>query len=320
MVAKEKYYVAVQTLYLPDWETRLNYLRDWYKHRKVVVANPRTGRAIIAVVADSGPAYWTGKHFGGSPEVMNYLESKDGRQKGPVILFFVDDPEDKVPLGPLEYNLEQNPLLLAAQKSYVKVFYSQLYFEHDGAKKCNILPAQRDRYTKDCESMSKIFYDHLVIREEIDFELNRFQIDPEEQEELINLIDQTLHHHILNIILNHLPKEKHPEFITRLHADPNDGTLIDYLKTHAHPEIEAEIRKQAVKIKKEILADLKKSSRRTKVLAFFRSRELVITETEDNAMANPASSGSVSVPTVPALWRQSEFPERYRSGQKTNFP
>jgi hypothetical protein len=116
LIAKEKYYVAVQTLYLPDWETRLSYLRDWYKFRKVVVANPRTGRAIVAVVADSGPAYWTGKHFGGSPEVMNYLESKDGRQKGPVILFFVDDPEDKVPLGPLEYNLEQDPLLLTAKE------------------------------------------------------------------------------------------------------------------------------------------------------------------------------------------------------------
>jgi hypothetical protein len=115
LISKEKYYVAVQTLYLPDWQTRLSYLRDWYKYRKVIVANPRTGRAVVAVVADSGPAYWTGKHFGGSPEVMNYLESKDGGQKGPVILFFVDDPEDKVPLGPLEYNLEQSPLLLAAQ-------------------------------------------------------------------------------------------------------------------------------------------------------------------------------------------------------------
>jgi hypothetical protein len=111
LITKEKYYIAVQTLYLPDWHARLSYLRDWYKYRKVIVANPRTGRAIIAVVADSGPAYWTGKHFGGSPEVMQYLESKDGHQKGPVVLFFIDDPEDKIPLGPLEYNLEQPALL-----------------------------------------------------------------------------------------------------------------------------------------------------------------------------------------------------------------
>ncbi len=109
---KEKYYVAVQTLYLPDWTTRLAYLRDWYKYRKVVVVNPVNGKLIVAVVADSGPASWTGKHFGGSPEVMAYLNLNVGMQKGPVVLFFVDDPADQIPLGPVEYNLEK-PLLLS---------------------------------------------------------------------------------------------------------------------------------------------------------------------------------------------------------------
>jgi hypothetical protein len=115
LIQKEKYYVAVQTLYLPDWTTRLAYLRDWYKFRKVVVVNPKNGHAVVAVIADSGPAAWTGKQFGGSPEVMDYLRSKDGRQRGPVILFFVDDPDNQVPLGPLEYNLEAGPPLLTAQ-------------------------------------------------------------------------------------------------------------------------------------------------------------------------------------------------------------
>jgi hypothetical protein len=114
-IQMEKYYVAVQTLYLPDWEARLPYLRDWYKHRKVLVVNPKNGRSVVAVIADSGPASWTGKHFGGSPEVMDYLRMKDGRQKGPVVLFFVDDPSDTVPIGPLEYNLERGePLLLSS--------------------------------------------------------------------------------------------------------------------------------------------------------------------------------------------------------------
>ncbi len=110
---KEKYYVAVQTLYLPDWHERLKYLVQWYKHRKVVVANPVNGKAIIAVVADAGPAQWTGKHFGGSPEVMAYLGLNVGMQKGPVVLYFVDDPDNQVPLGPLEYNLEKEGKFLA---------------------------------------------------------------------------------------------------------------------------------------------------------------------------------------------------------------
>ena len=102
-ILREKYYVAVQTLYLPDWEERLPYLRDWYKYRKVLVLNPKSGQAVVAVVADSGPAAWTGKQFGGSPEVMYELGYHKGPRKGPVLLFFVDDPENKVPLGPVEY-------------------------------------------------------------------------------------------------------------------------------------------------------------------------------------------------------------------------
>lgn len=113
LVQEEKYYVAVQTLYLPDWQKRLKFLVQWYKHRKVVVVNPLNGKSIVAVVADAGPAKWTGKHFGGSPEVMAYLELNVGMQKGPVILYFVDDPDNKVSLGPLEYNLEGNPKTLA---------------------------------------------------------------------------------------------------------------------------------------------------------------------------------------------------------------
>lgn len=113
LILKEKYYVAVQTLYLPDWISRFRYLRDWYKYRKVVVTNPVNGKTIVAVVADSGPAFWTGKHFGGSPEVMAYLGLNVGMQKGPVVLYFVDDSEDNVPLGPLEYNLASRPSLLA---------------------------------------------------------------------------------------------------------------------------------------------------------------------------------------------------------------
>ncbi len=111
LIEKEKWYVAVQTLYLPDWGTRLPYLRDWWKYRKVLVVNPKNGKTVVADVADAGPSKFTGKHFGGSPEVMAYLESKDGAQKGPVILFFVDDPNNEIPLGPVEYNVKMGTKL-----------------------------------------------------------------------------------------------------------------------------------------------------------------------------------------------------------------
>jgi hypothetical protein len=99
----EKWYAVVQTLYLPDWSTRQPYLQNWYKYRKVLIVNTVNGNAVVADVADSGPAAWTGKSFGGSPEVMDYLGGPSYK-KGAVVIFFVDDPENKVPLGPVEYN------------------------------------------------------------------------------------------------------------------------------------------------------------------------------------------------------------------------
>jgi hypothetical protein len=100
-IQREKYYVAVQTLYLPDWNHNYKTLKEWYKWRKVLVVNPTTGKSIIAVVGDAGPAAWTGKHFGGSPEVMDYLQPYKDKNNGKVVVFFVDDPQNTIALGPV---------------------------------------------------------------------------------------------------------------------------------------------------------------------------------------------------------------------------
>lgn len=102
LAANEKWYAVVQTLYLPDWGTRQPYLKNWYKYRKVMIINVDNGNAVVCDIADSGPAAWTGKSFGGSPEVMDYLGGMKYK-KGKVIVLFVDDPENKIPLGPVDY-------------------------------------------------------------------------------------------------------------------------------------------------------------------------------------------------------------------------
>lgn len=111
---KEKYYVAVQTLYLPNWNTDYKTLKEWYKHRKVLVVNPSNGKSVVAVIADAGPAAWTGKQFGGSPKVMEQLALNTGRQKGAVILFFVDDQQNSIALGPI--HPQQGAYLASARK------------------------------------------------------------------------------------------------------------------------------------------------------------------------------------------------------------
>lgn len=99
---RERYYIAVQTFLAPGFAERVGEYRDFFKFRKMLVVNPKTGQAVVTVIGDAGPAAWTGKHLGGSPEVMHYLGLAGGPRKGPVLYFFIDDPEDKIPLGPIQ--------------------------------------------------------------------------------------------------------------------------------------------------------------------------------------------------------------------------
>jgi len=71
---REKYYIAVQTFLSKDFNSKFAEYRNFYKYRKMLVVNPNNGLAIVVDIADAGPAEWTGKHLGGSPEVMHYLE------------------------------------------------------------------------------------------------------------------------------------------------------------------------------------------------------------------------------------------------------
>ena len=66
----------------------------------MVAINPANGKAVVAVVGDAGPALWVGKQFGGSPEVIKEGQVWSKEARGRVILYFINDPENKVPLGP----------------------------------------------------------------------------------------------------------------------------------------------------------------------------------------------------------------------------
>jgi hypothetical protein len=101
-INREKYYIAVQTFLAPGFDSNTKAYTDFFKYRKMLVVNPQNGKAIVADIADAGPSPWTGKQLGGSPAVMNYLERVDGAQKGPVLYFFIDDPNDTIPLGPVQ--------------------------------------------------------------------------------------------------------------------------------------------------------------------------------------------------------------------------
>ncbi|MDO8503576.1 MAG: hypothetical protein Q7S60_02705 [bacterium] len=109
--------------------------------------------------------------------------------------------------------------------------------------------------------MSKIFYDRFIILEEIEVELDNLGLEAEERQELDQLIDEMIHHRVLDRILTHLPKEHHIEFLERFHKAPYDESLIDYLNEKVERSVEEHVREEIGQLKKEILEDVKSSKK-----------------------------------------------------------
>lgn len=110
-VEREKWYIAAPTFLAPGFMDNVKAHYEWFKYRKMLVLNPKTGRSVVVDIGDAGPAQWTGKHLGGSPEVMMALGLHTGSRKGGVLYFFVEDADNKIPFGPVkagDYNLMTN--------------------------------------------------------------------------------------------------------------------------------------------------------------------------------------------------------------------
>ena len=98
---RERYYIAVQTFLAPGFSENVREYNNFFKFRKMITINPQTGQAVVVVIGDAGPGVSTRKHLGGSPEVMHFLGIAKGPRKGPILYYFIDDPEDEIPLGPV---------------------------------------------------------------------------------------------------------------------------------------------------------------------------------------------------------------------------
>jgi len=107
----------------------------------------------------------------------------------------------------------------------------------------------------------QIFYEHLINTEEITLTLEGDCLDKVEKEELIGLIDQTLHQQTLEVILDHLPKEFHENFLKMFSKNPYNPHLLAFIKEKVTIDIEKEISEKASKTKKEMLLDIKKSQK-----------------------------------------------------------
>src|SRR3989338_7273636 len=107
--------------------------------------------------------------------------------------------------------------------------------------------------------MSKLFYDHLIVIEEIITVLDGHDVSDEGKKELLETIDETMHHHIFDTILTHLPKKHHETFLEKVTREPHNESILSFLKEKTTVDIEDEIKKAAKQLKQKIRDEIKKS-------------------------------------------------------------
>jgi len=104
--------------------------------------------------------------------------------------------------------------------------------------------------------MSKIFYDHLIILEEVEAEIKDMAETSEEREELWQLVDEIIHHRVLGCIFGCLPEEHHHHFLTLFHKTPYDCELIHFVNELTEMDIEDVISGELNELQKELLLEM----------------------------------------------------------------
>ena len=106
--------------------------------------------------------------------------------------------------------------------------------------------------------MAKLFYDHLIVIEEIEILLDGQGLSGAEKKELLATIDEIFHHEILDTILTQLPKQHHEEFLQKLVTHPYDPGILPYLSEKAEKNMEREILQTIAQVKTKIHKEVKK--------------------------------------------------------------
>ena len=102
-----------------------------------------------------------------------------------------------------------------------------------------------------------MFYDHLLVFQEINLEIKRSARAYDEKEEVWKLIDEIVHHHVMICILEELPSKHHKSFLEKFHSSPYDTGIIDFLNEKTGSDMEKLIAEKIISLEKDILQELR---------------------------------------------------------------
>ncbi len=110
--------------------------------------------------------------------------------------------------------------------------------------------------------MSKIYYDHLIVLDEVEAEIKKAAKSPEEKEELWKVVDEMVHHRVMGVVLDKLPRELHEEFLDKFHKGPHDENLLTYLQEKIGENVEELIRREIGNLAYELLQDFRSGTKK----------------------------------------------------------
>lgn len=105
-------------------------------------------------------------------------------------------------------------------------------------------------------SMSKLFFDYLIILDDVEAEIKEIAELEEERHELWQIVDETINNRVLELLLDRLAEEHHDEFLERFLEAPHDEELIDYLNERIQENLEELIRNEVENLSSEILREI----------------------------------------------------------------
>ena len=105
--------------------------------------------------------------------------------------------------------------------------------------------------------MKKYFYTQIIDTSSLSLELGEMDLTSEERTHLISLIDSTIHHTILDLVLSELSEEDKKIFLMHMASSNHDKTW-KFLKEKTE-NIEEKIKKAAEDLKKQLHKDIKET-------------------------------------------------------------
>lgn len=105
--------------------------------------------------------------------------------------------------------------------------------------------------------MSKLFFDQLIVLDDVENEIKRIAKTSEEKEELWLLVDERVRYQVMGCVLDRLPMQHHEEFLDKFQTAPYDEGLIGYLKEKIGENIEELIKTEIGGLAYELLEEIR---------------------------------------------------------------